>query len=153
MPLSDMDLIYMVMNAGLMVQFVLLLLLLFSIISWAIILIKYRYIRRAFSESEVFAEFFWKSRDLSEAFGKAKQLEGSPMARIFRIGYLELKKVSQSGISVASSNARSAESDKPTMNMKFVGIDNIQRALRRANNTTRQPPMNTANPTNGNSKP
>jgi biopolymer transport protein TolQ len=135
MQLSDMDLIYMVMNAGLMVQLVLLLLLFFSITSWAIILIKYRYIKRAFSESEMFTEFFWKSRDLSEAFSKSKQLENSPIAKIFRIGYLELKKVSQSGVSLSSRSSPAKGSTEATMSTKFVGIDNIKRALRRASNT------------------
>ncbi len=36
------SLLNMILNAGLMVQFVLLLLLLFSVISWAIILMKYK---------------------------------------------------------------------------------------------------------------
>jgi biopolymer transport protein TolQ len=135
MQLGDMDLIYMVMNAGLMVQFVLFLLLFFSISSWAIIIIKYRYIKKAVKESEVFTEFFWKSRDLSEAFSKSKQLQGSPIARIFRIGYLELKKVSQSSVPMPSHSPQSAGSATKTMNLEFVGIDNIKRALRRAINT------------------
>ena len=45
-------------DAGLMVQFVLLLLLFFSITSWAIILIKFRYIRTALAESAVFIDYF-----------------------------------------------------------------------------------------------
>jgi len=118
-----------------MVQFVLLLLLFFSITSWAIILIKYRYIRKAFSESEIFTDFFWKSRDLSDAFGKSKQLEGSPIARIFRIGYLELKKLSESGVPITSRPVQSSGPGNLTMNTHFAGIDNIKRALRRAINT------------------
>ena len=102
MTVAQIDLIHMIFNAGVVVQLVLLLLLLFSIISWAIILVKYRYIKRAFIQSAEFTEFFWKSRDLSNAFSKAKQLHGSPLARIFRIGYVELKKTSPSGGSSAS---------------------------------------------------
>ena len=95
MGIAQLDIIHMISNAGPMVQFVMLLLLFFSIMSWAIILIKYRYIRKAFKESAYFTEFFWKSRDLSNAFVKAKQLRSSPIARTFRVGYLELKKLSQ----------------------------------------------------------
>ena len=87
-----MGLIHMISNAGLMVQFVLLVLLFFSITSWAIILIKFRYIRKAYSETVFFTEFFWKSRNLSDAFAKAKELHSSPLARVFRLGYMELKK-------------------------------------------------------------
>ena len=85
MTVAQIDLIHMISNAGLIVQFVLLLLLFFSITSWAIILVKYRYIKRAFKQSAEFTEFFWKSRDHSNAYAKAKQLHGSPLARIFRI--------------------------------------------------------------------
>ncbi|MCK7513672.1 MAG: hypothetical protein MZV70_63125 [Desulfobacterales bacterium] len=87
----------MIRSAGIVVQLVLALLLFFSVTSWAIILIKYRYIRRALRESAEFSDFFWKSRDFSSAFAKAKALPGSPLARIFRIAYMELKKTSQAG--------------------------------------------------------
>ncbi|MFC1814249.1 MotA/TolQ/ExbB proton channel family protein [Thermodesulfobacteriota bacterium] len=155
MQLGDMDLIYMVMNAGLMVQFVLFLLLFFSISSWAIIAIKYRYIKKAVAESEAFTEFFWKSRNLSEAFSKSKQLQGSPIARIFRIGYLELKKVSQSGVPMPSHPSQSAGSATVTTSLEFVGIDNIKRALRRAINTeiTRMMQMVPFLATTGNTTP
>ena len=53
---QEIDIIHMISNAGLMVQFVLLLLLFFSITSWAIILIKYQYLRKAFRESASFTE-------------------------------------------------------------------------------------------------
>jgi len=129
------DLIHMVYNACLMVQFVLLILLFFSITSWAIIIIKYRYIKRAFKESAYFTDFFWKSRNLSDAFVKAKHLHGSPVARIFRVGYSELKKLSQSGVSVTSQSQQSSGAEIPSLNAKFAGIDNLKRALRRAINT------------------
>jgi biopolymer transport protein TolQ len=103
--------------------------------SWAIILIKYRYIRKAFKESAEFTDFFWKSRDLSNAFVKAKQLHGSPLARIFRIGYVELKKMSQAGTPPSPSRAEGnqpAGSQSLSLNNRFTGTDNIKRALRRA---------------------
>ena len=130
---TDINIIHIFLNAGIVVQFVLLLLLFFSITSWAIILIKARTIGRAFKESAQFVEFFWKSRDLSNAFVKAKQLETSPIARIFRMGYLELKKISQSGMSDSAPSSSSAESG--SMRTQFSGMDNIKRALRRAMNT------------------
>jgi len=129
------NIIHMISNAGLMVQFVLLLLLFFSVTSWAIILIKYRYIRRAFKESDYFTDFFWKSRDLSEAFNKAKQFKGSPIARIFRIGYIELKKLSQSGIPLTAQTASASKGGSATLDGRLMGMDNLQRALRRATNT------------------
>lgn len=136
---EEINFIHMISNAGLMVQFVLFLLLLFSITSWAIIFIKYRYIRRAFKESALFTDFFWKSRDLSNAYAKAKQLHRSPVARIFRIGYMELKKLRQSGVSITSQSSQSpgteTSSNVKIGNVKFGGTENVKRSLNRAINT------------------
>jgi biopolymer transport protein TolQ len=129
---SDLDVIAIFMNAGLIVQLVLLLLLFFSIASWSIILIKLRYISKSYKESASFIEFFWKSRDLSNAFVKAKQMKNSPVARIFRVGYLELKKLSQSGMPLG---AKSATSEASSLGTRFTGTDNLKRSLRRAINT------------------
>jgi biopolymer transport protein TolQ len=131
---ANLDLIHMITHAGLMVQMVLLLLLFFSITSWAIMIIKYRYLRCAFRESALFSEFFWKSRDLSEAYKRAKQLQGSPIARVFKVGYVELNKVSRS----TAHNGGTADGPKAvtaTIGAGFTGIDNVKRSLRRAINT------------------
>ena len=152
---QQINIIHMISNAGLMVQFVLLLLLFFSITSWAIILIKYRYIKKAFRESASFTEYFWKSRDLSNAFTKAKQLSNSPIARVFRIGYVELKKISQSGAPVTSKSSQSSEEATTFLNPIFKGTDNIGRALNRAINTetTRMTKMVPFLATTGNTTP
>jgi biopolymer transport protein TolQ len=119
---DPLDLIRMIAGSGIVVQSVLMLLILFSVATWAIIFIKYRYIRRAFNESAAFVEFFWKSRDLTDAFTRSKQLQGSPVARVFRVGYLELRKLSQPAAAASLSH-------------RTVGVANIKRALRRAINT------------------
>ena len=94
MPLSNSnDIVQMILNAGPMVRLVLLLLLFFSITSWAIIFYKYRFIRKARKESAYFLDLFWNRQSLSKAFSASKQLQYSPLARVFRIAYLELKKV------------------------------------------------------------
>ena len=150
--MQQINLINMISNAGLMVQFVLLMLLFFSITSWAIILIKYRYIKRAYQESAAFTELFWKSKDLSNAYRQAKELEGSPIARIFRIGYVELKKISQGGISEGNGAGQDRSAG---LGSRFAGMDNIKRALRRAINTetTRMTQMVPFLATTGNTTP
>jgi len=152
---QSFDIIPMIRNASLMVQFVLFLLLFFSITSWAIILIKFRYIRRAFKESAFFTEFFWRSRDLSAAFAKAKQLEASPIARIFRIGYLELRKISQSGFPAAGSSNPGEAPEPVVWNGRLTGTDNVKRALRRAitSETTRMTQLVPFLATTGNTTP
>ena len=50
---TQMDYVHIISNASMMVKFVLLLLLFFSVMSWSIIIIKIRYIRKAFKESDI----------------------------------------------------------------------------------------------------
>ncbi len=131
MPLSSSsDIVQMILNAGLMVRFVLLLLLFFSVISWAIIFYKYRFIRKARKESAYFLDLFWNRQSLSKAFSASKQLQYSPLARVFRIAYLELKKVNTS-----QSSSREEERGRGTTSTQDVAaVDNLKRALRRAAN-------------------
>jgi len=146
------DIINMIVNAGLMVQFVLALLLFFSVMSWAIMIVKYRYLQKAFRESAYFTDFFWRSRDFADAFGKARKLTKSPIARIFSVGYVELQKLSQSG---APLSAKSSGRKKSTLSGRFAGTDTVQRALRRAINTevTRMTQMVPFLATTGNTAP
>ncbi|MBF0227637.1 MAG: protein TolQ [Desulfobacterales bacterium] len=117
----------MISGSGLMVQFILLLLFLFSVSTWTIVLIKFFYIKKAYNESNLFTDLFWKSKNLSEAFAITKQFPNSPIARVFRIGYLELKKISQAGTKQVQSTG--------TISGEITSIDNVQRALRRSTNT------------------
>jgi biopolymer transport protein TolQ len=152
---ENIGVIHMVLNAGLMVKFVLFLLLFFSITSWAIMITKYRYIRKAFRQSAFFTDFFWKSRNLSDAFLKAKQLHSSPIARVFRIGYVELKKLGKIGAESELPPLDVADGGSPTLGTKFMGTDNVKRALRRAINTevTRMTQMVPFLATTGNTTP
>jgi len=138
-----------------MVQFVLVLLLFFSIASWAIMIMKYRYIKKAFYESAIFIDYFWKSRNLSDAFNKAKHLKGSPIARIIRVGYMELRKLSPSSGSTTTDTVEPHGEEKTSLKAKFTGIDNIKRSLRRAINTetTRMTRMVPFLATTGNTTP
>jgi biopolymer transport protein TolQ len=120
----------MILYAGPMVRFVLLLLLFFSVASWAIIFAKYRSIKRARKESAHFIELFWNSRDLSEAFSASKRLRYSPISKVFRVAYVELKKVNRS----QSSSTGDEVVDEASLSQKMVAVDNIKRALRRAVN-------------------
>lgn len=153
---SDIDIIHIVGSAGLMVKLVLLLLLFFSVTSWAIIIIKWIYINRAFRESTRFTEYFWKSRDLASVYARAKQLTGCPVARIFRIGYVELRKISHSGKGGGTTDLSDQIGPGPgPMNVRISGGENVKRALRRAINTetTRMTQMVPFLATTGNTTP
>ena len=151
---QGIDLFYLIRSSGPMVLFVLVLLLLFSVTTWTIIVVKYRYIRRVFRESSLFMDYFWKSRDLSEAFAQAKQMQFSPIARVFRIGYVELKKISQAGQEKKSAASSKSGGDS-LMRFQAHGSESIQRAMRRGINTevTRMTRMVPFLATTGNTAP
>lgn len=127
----EADIIRMVFNAGPMVQFVLLLLLFFSVTTWAIILMKYRLFRRAKKESKNFLEIFWKSKSLSSALKESKFLGYSPLAEMLRVSYIELNKMD--GASVKLKDRNTAQGIM-TSNPQLADIDNINRALGRSIN-------------------
>ncbi len=147
---GEIDVIQMIRNAGPMVQVVLFLLFVFSASSWTIILIKTLYLRRAARESDFFIEIFWESRDFAIAFKEAENFQGSPLARIFCIGYIELRKLSRPGTPTPS-----ASSTDSSISSKFGGTDNVKRALRRAINieVTRMTQMVPFLATTGNTTP
>ncbi|MGM0786815.1 MAG: protein TolQ [Thermodesulfobacteriota bacterium] len=124
---DSLNVVSMVLNAGLVVQFVIFLLLAFSVATWAIIIIKYIQVRRAYNESAFFIEYFWKTRDFSNAFAKAKELRYSPVARIFRIAYLELKKLNRISSSSGQSREAGGSADRASS-----GVETVRRALNRS---------------------
>ena len=123
------SLLSMILDAGVMVQFVLLLLLVFSVVSWAIILMKYRSFRRVRQENEAFLEAYMKSGKLSDILPEAKKLKFSTVAEVFRVGYGELGKATRA-IRGSSPAREMDELGPPALEMKV--IDNVERALNRA---------------------
>ncbi|SDT84497.1 protein TolQ [Desulfobacula phenolica] len=124
MTTETVGLFYMLSDAGPVVKFIMLLLLFFSITSWAIIFIKFRYVRSAFKESADFTDVFWQCRNLSDAFSKAKALRSSPVARIFITAYMEM----------ARSDSKDNEKTqvKRTDNSYFQAVGSIKRSLNRS---------------------
>src|SRR6056297_1685545 len=92
MTTETIGLLYMLADAGPVVKFVMLVLLFFSIVTWAIVFIKFRYFRKAFREMADFTDIFWQCRTLPDAFAKAKALRSSPAARIFIPTYMEMSR-------------------------------------------------------------
>ena len=119
----------LVLYSGPMVKIVLLILLFFSIFSWAIIFSKLRLIKRADRESRTFLRIFWEGKQLSSIFMDSKKLRNSPTAEVFRAGYVELNKLSQ--VQSDPDNPRKV-SDPATPNVELSGVDNINRAMRQA---------------------
>jgi len=122
------SLLGMILNAGWVVQFVLLLLFVFSICSWAIIFLKYRTIRKAREENDLFLDAYMRSSKLSEIIPEAKKYPASTLAGVFRAGYGELVKLTKARRDPAGGR----EEDAGPSALEMRGIDNVERALNRA---------------------
>ena len=78
-------------STGLVARIVLLILLAFSVLSWAIILQKYRRYRLARRESQEFLQVFRQSKKLSEIRAFCRTLKVSPLPEVFQSGYREIE--------------------------------------------------------------
>lgn len=84
------DPFHLVADAGAMAQGVLLVLLIFSVLSWAVIVERFRALRRAESESLQLLQEMQSARRLSEMNERAARLPLSPLTPIFQAGFREL---------------------------------------------------------------
>jgi len=81
---SEWDILAAILAAGPVVKGVMLILLAFSVISWAIIIAKFRQLGRARREDSEFFRLFWDAPDLDTARQTTSHLSFSPAANIFQ---------------------------------------------------------------------
>ena len=74
----------MVLESSLVVKFVLLLLLGFSVFSWAIIIYKSRYLARMEKQNDIFLDAMAKNGDARGVLAQARRLEASPIASVYK---------------------------------------------------------------------
>ncbi len=101
---EQMSPLELVLHASLVVQVVMVLLLVASIVSWAIMLRKRAEIRRARSEADRFEEVFWSGGDLSSMFRSIDQSRRvtKGMEAIFESGFREFTRLRQHGAVAAA---------------------------------------------------
>jgi biopolymer transport protein TolQ len=104
--------------ADLIVVLALILLVVMSLVSWAIILQKFLRLGSATRQSNRFMDLFWASKRLDTVYEKCGAFRGSPVAEVFRAGYQELAKITAAG------NDGGKRAPDAT--------DNLERTLRRA---------------------
>jgi biopolymer transport protein TolQ len=101
---QDLSILHMVLNAGLVVQLVMLLLILISVSSWAAIFRKLFALKRVKALNDTFEREFWSGTSLNDLFAAAAKnarLSG-PMERIFASGMREYQKLRERRITDAS---------------------------------------------------
>jgi len=80
----------LLLRASPIVKGVLLLLILFSVISWAIIFAKWSMLKRAERATDDFLERFRRGKKLSDLYMDSESHKHSPLARVFLAGYDEI---------------------------------------------------------------
>jgi biopolymer transport protein TolQ len=121
---GSLDYVDMIRHGGPVVSGVLIILVLASLGSWTIIFRKLLHLRRAQGESLRFLETFWRSKRLDSIYTASEQMPVSPVAQVFRAGYIELSKVTQS----------QPASEESSLHDQLGGFENVERALARASN-------------------
>ena len=77
----------LIFKSGPVVKFVLLVLLFFSVVSWAIIIYKLRLLSKTEKESDEFQRAFIKGKQWDAIYQSTKRLTLSPLANLFRAAY------------------------------------------------------------------
>lgn len=74
----------LIFQAGPVVKLVMFVLLFFSVVSWAIIIFKYGYLRRAERENDLFYHAFRRAKDSESLFASSKKYVLGPISNVFR---------------------------------------------------------------------
>ena len=132
---GGIDFVHLIANASWIAKSVLFILLLFSAISWGIILYKLWQFRRGTRHSSMFLQVFRKSTKFSEVQAVCASVPASPLVGIFQAGYAELNLQlrrdaprSDGPRSVDAETRPSAGATRPTLR----SLDAVDRALLRA---------------------
>ena len=120
------NIIRMVLESGVFAQVILFILLIFSIISWAIMINKLRVFRKVEKETRKFFATFRKSKGLSEAYLACGLLHRTPLHNMLVAGFKEIEQFSKKD-EVISLEKR-AEVVKMTLDR--VGAEEISRLER-----------------------
>jgi biopolymer transport protein TolQ len=118
---SQLDPWQLILHASLVVKLVMLVLVGMSLGCWFIIGTKLVRLMEAQRQSARFLDIFWSKEEgnrwtperLEAIYSHLPSVEGSPLARVFHAGYVELAKIAQAGAGAGDS-------------------ENVERALRRA---------------------
>lgn len=114
-----------ILSASLVVQLTLLILIVLSVSCWAVIFYKRKQLNAVKRANEPFMNLFWKANSLDDIFDSLGDHPNSNLARVFKAGYLELRKI-------ADSNLVTKDKDENQSSPLLTGIDNLERALRKA---------------------
>ncbi len=109
-------------SASPVVQLSLLVLLMMSIYSWSIIILKRKAFKNLFENDKYFLDRFWSASSFDKLSDQIEESSPSPMARIFQSGFRELQRV--------ANTKKTTDEEEGTSGL--IGLDNLSRSLRAA---------------------
>ena len=116
---QQLNIFDLVLHSGPISLSVLLILLAFSLVSWAVVLTKWTTLRKAEAHSLAFLDIFRKSKRFSEVHAVCHELRVSPLVGLFLAGYNEI-------------NLQLKSNDDSETNVRVTNLESIARALARA---------------------
>lgn len=122
---AGLDIFDLVLEAGWIVQLVMVTLAVLSVFSWAIIVFKWRELRAAEQDSEAFLEVY-RGRGFGPAFQVAADLGNSPLAEVFLEGAAFVEERAQPGADGARPLAE-AEVRRLVKRLAWTGSQEVQR--------------------------
>ncbi len=123
--LAEIDVIHLLYGAKGVVLGVSIVLTLFAVLTVFVVFYKLIHVSMAQAQSITFLDKFWDSKRLDDIYRVAEQLKYSPIAAMFRAGYVELSKVKKAA-------AAAQQMGDQSMHEKMGDSDNVERALARA---------------------
>jgi biopolymer transport protein TolQ len=98
---TDLSFLHLILNASVVVQIVMLILVIASVVSWAMIFNKRVALNRARRDADLFEDRFWSSEDLSPLYNRisSSRHKATGMEKIFEAGFKEFARLrKQDGI-------------------------------------------------------
>jgi biopolymer transport protein TolQ len=109
----------LIWKAGPVVKFILLVLLFFSVLSWAIIFYKYRFLSKVEKESTDFQAAFQSSKHWDSLYQSTKRFSLSPLVNLFRAAY-SIEDASRDEIRSALKRVESTEDSQLEKHLTFL---------------------------------
>ena len=115
---SDFSLVSLFLRADIIVKSVMIILVAFSIYSWAIIFDKIRLFRKINKSAEEFEEKFWKSKSAETFYNNLPSATNDPMAEVFKSSMqMVMKSRSKSNLSERLEGVLEANIEKQMTNV------------------------------------
>jgi len=122
------DVLSLVAAAGPVVKLVLFILILFSVLSWAVVFYKAVHFRKAEQQTRAFLDVFRRSSKFSEVQAVCRSLSDSPLVALFQAGYSELNAQLRGAQPGPGAERPAAGTARPTLR----SLESVDRALLRA---------------------